>query len=147
MTSYSKESLQMAIKARILAKIEPKIFIEQRKRAKSQPELKRFFDSEDLTPERKRLKSMEIRSTKAVHGPHPNSKPKEEVQSKVQLQPIDDDNNEEDYFQLIEETTDCKKISMKERGDAIVIFFKPGQNPIIMKFDNHALPDELCVTI
>ena len=133
------------IQANILAKIKPQVSIERRKRAKSQPELKRSLDFEDLEPERKRFKSMEIERQKPINTPQPPSKPKNEIQSKTKK--FDDENKEDSYFELIEEPTVCKKISMEERGDAFVLLFKPGEKPFVMKFDNHVLPDELCVTV
>ena len=125
-------------------KIESKLF-DLRKRALSQPEFKRPAVPE-VFPPRKRFKSIEVPKPKSLNIRKAPQEPKNEVINDMKLETSEDENKEDSYFELIEEPTSCKKISMEERGDAFVLFFKPGQNPVVMKFDNHVLPDEVCVT-
>ena len=143
MSEQSKTWLKMILQSQIRDKIERGKLSDLRKRALSQPEFKRPAVPEDCVPPRKRFKSIQVPKPKSVNNRQEHQKPKTEI---VKLETDEDENKEDSYFELIEEPTSCKKISMEERGDAFVLFFKPGQNPVVMKFDNHVLPDEVCVT-
>ena len=129
----------MALQAQICAKTElkEKLF-DLRKRALSQPEFKRPSLPEDYAPLRKRFKSIEV--------PRPKSVKILCVTIKHDSSDDKDENKGDSYFELIDETTACKKISMEDRGDAFVLTFTPGGQLAVLTFDNHVLPDELCVT-
>jgi hypothetical protein len=149
MSEQSKTWLKMIIQAQIRTKIEQESkLVDFRKRALSQPEFKIPSVPEDFAPLRKRFKSTEVPKPKTVKTGNRKEpqKPKNEVTMKHDT--IDDkvENKGDSYFELIEETTACKKISMQERGDAFVLSFVPGEKLVVMKFDNHVLPDEVCVT-